>query len=70
MEELVPTIVSSDQVTFKAPGGILVELQVPPKLQNAMPALAKTQQAVSVRFRILRAAGKYIKGELQQVQVQ
>lgn len=70
VEELVPTIVSSDQVTFKAPGGILVELQVPFRLQGMMPALARTQQGVSVRFRILRAAGKYIRGELQQVQVQ
>lgn len=70
IEELVPTIVSSDQVTFKAPGGILVELQVPTKLQHVTPSLAKTQHAVAVRFRILRATGKYIKGELQQIQVQ
>ncbi len=67
VEELVPTIVSSDQVTLKAPGGVLVELLVPEKLQGLTPSLAKTQNAVSVRFKILRVANKYIKGELQTV---
>jgi len=67
LTDLSPTIVSSDQVTFKTSEGVTVDLVAPAALQTRLPGLARATGPQTVRFRILRVTAKYIKGEILEI---
>ena len=67
LTDLSPTIVSSDQVTFKTSDGVTVDLSAPAAVQPKLPGLARATGPQTVRFRILRVTPKYIKGELLEL---
>ena len=67
LTDLSPTIVSSDQVTFKTPDGVTVDLVAPAAVQSRLPGLARATGPQTVRFRILRVTARYIKGEIIEI---
>jgi hypothetical protein len=67
LSDLSPTIVSSDQVTFRTSDGITVDLVAPAAVQSRLPGLARATGPQTVRFRILRVTAKYIKGEILEI---
>ncbi len=67
LTDLSPTIVSSDQVTFKTADGVTVDLVAPAAVQSRLPGLARATGPQTVRFRILRVTAKYIKGEILEI---